>query len=124
MTMHDDDNRRVVWSSETGAVGPKRERGGKKKKQRGGASAGPAFPSDGTVRVRRETKGRGGKAVTAIYGLPGDAAAVKATAKALKAKCGVGGSTKNGVVLLQGDHVDTVLAWLGDNGHRAKKAGG
>lgn len=121
--MHDDDNRRVVWSSETGAVGPKREKR-PKKKQRGGGDSAPSFPDDGTVRVRRETKGRGGKAVTAIYGLPGDAAAVKATTKSLKAKCGVGGSTKNGVVLLQGDHVDTVLAWLGDNGHRAKKAGG
>lgn len=122
--MTNDDNRRVVWSSETGAVGPKRERGSKKNKQRGGGGSAPSFPDDGTVRVRRETKGRGGKAVTAIYGLPGDAAAVKATAKSLKAKCGVGGSMKDGVVLLQGDHVDTVLAWLAENGHRAKKAGG
>ena len=79
---------------------------------------------DGKVRVTRETSGRGGKAVTVVRGLPLDAAALQALGKQLKAACGTGGTVKDGVVEVQGDHADKVLAWLNARGYAAKRAGG
>ena len=79
---------------------------------------------DGIVRVSRETKGRKGKGVTLIKGLPLDEAALTALAKQLKAHCGSGGTVKDGVIEIQGDHRDTVLAELARQGFRAKRAGG
>jgi len=79
---------------------------------------------DGQVRVRRETGGRGGKTVTTVRGLPLDDAALAALGKQLRAACGTGGTAKDGVVELQGDHVDKALAWLQAAGHAAKRAGG
>lgn len=68
---------------------------------------------DGVVRVSRETKGRGGKAVTLVKGLPlADEAALVALAKQLKAACGTGGTVKDWVVEIQGDHADKIVAWL------------
>lgn len=81
-------------------------------------------PADGVVRVQRETKGRNGKAVTVIKGLPLDAAALVVWAKGMKAACGSGGTAKDGVVEIQGDHVDKVLARLAQEGRKAKRAGG
>jgi translation initiation factor 1 len=81
-------------------------------------------PADGVVRVSRETKGRGGKAVTLVRGLALDAAALEQLGKQLKAACGSGGTVKDGVVEVQGDHCDKVLALLLAQGHRAKRAGG
>src|SRR6476659_6879732 len=69
------------------------------------AIAAPAS-TDGMVRMSRETKGRGGKAVTCVRGLALDAAALDKLAKQLKAACGSGGTVKDGVVELQGDHCD------------------
>ena len=79
---------------------------------------------DGVVRVSRETKGRGGKAVTLVKGLALDAAALTALAKQLKAACGSGGTVKDGLIEVQGDHVDRVVAWLAAAGHAVKRAGG
>jgi translation initiation factor 1 len=84
----------------------------------------PPAAGDGIVRVSRETKGRGGKAVTLVRGLALDAAALEKVAKQLKAACGSGGTVKDGVVEVQGDHCDKVLAWLAAQGHKAKRAGG
>lgn len=68
---------------------------------------------DGVVRVSRETKGRGGKAVTLVKGVPlADEAALTALAKQLKAACGTGGTVKDWIVEIQGDHVDKIVAWL------------
>ena len=83
-----------------------------------------ATPSDGIVRVSRETKGRGGKAVTVIRGLALDVAALDKLAKQLKAACGSGGTVKDGVVEVQGDHCDKVMALLAAQGHKVKRAGG
>jgi translation initiation factor 1 len=83
-----------------------------------------ASPSDGIVRVSRETKGRGGKAVTVIRGLAMDAASLEKLAKQLKAACGSGGTVKDGVVEVQGDHVQKVMASLTTEGHKVKRAGG
>lgn len=79
---------------------------------------------DGKVRVTRETSGRGGKAVTVVRGLPLDAAALTQLGKQLKAACGSGGTVKDGVIEVQGDHADKVLALLQAQGYAAKRAGG
>ena len=79
---------------------------------------------DGIVRVSRETKGRGGKAVTVVKGVPLDAAALSDLGKQLKAACGSGGTVKDGVIELQGDHVERVMAALQAAGHQPKRAGG
>ncbi len=79
---------------------------------------------DGRVRVSRETQGRGGKAVTVVRGLPLDAAALAQLGKQLKAACGTGGTVKDGVIEVQGDHGDKVLALLLAQGFAAKRAGG
>ena len=89
-----------------------------------GAQAKAALRGDGPVRVSRETKGRGGKAVTLVRGLPLDGAALAALGKRLRTACGAGGTVKDGVLEVQGDHVEQVLAWLQQDGFAAKRAGG
>jgi translation initiation factor 1 len=84
----------------------------------------PPPEGDGIVRVRRETKGRAGKTVTAVDGisLPGDA--LRALASELKQRCGTGGTLKDGVIEIQGDHRETVVDWLSRKGFTVKRAGG
>ena len=85
----------------------------------------PAAPAgDGVVRVSRETAGRGGKAVTVVRGLPLDAAALAMLGKQLRTACGAGGTAKDFVVEVQGDHVERVIAWLKAAGWTVKRAGG
>lgn len=79
---------------------------------------------DGIARVRRETKGRGGKTVTTITGVPLAADPLKDLASALKKRCGCGGGLKDGVIEIQGDHVDLLLDELTKRGFKAKKSGG
>ena len=88
------------------------------------SAATPPAPSDGIVRVSRESKGRGGKAVTVIRGLDMDGASLDEIAKQLKAACGSGGTVKDGVVEVQGDHCQKVMALLDAAGHKVKRAGG
>ena len=87
-------------------------------------SARPVPAGDGVVRVSRETKGRGGKAVTLVKGVLVDAAALEQLGKQLKAACGSGGTVKDGVIEVQGDHVERVMAALQKLGHKVKRAGG
>ena len=84
----------------------------------------PLPKTDGVVRVSLQTKGRGGKSVTLVKGLPLDAAALAALAKQLRAACGSGGTVKDGVVEVQGDHVSTVMAALQKQAYVVKRAGG
>ena len=87
------------------------------------AAAAPA--GDGVVRLFFETKGRGGKGVTVVRGLGLAETELTALGKKLKAACGVGGTAKDGVVELQGDHRDRVIALLQAQGFKnVKKAGG
>jgi translation initiation factor 1 len=79
---------------------------------------------DGIVRVSRETKGRGGKAVTVVRGLALDPASLVQLAQQLKAACGSGGTVKDGAIEVQGDHCDKVIALLQAQGHTVKRAGG
>ena len=88
------------------------------------AQARAPSPGDGIVRVSRETKGRGGKAVTLVRGLALDAAALAALGKRLRAACGAGGTVKEGVVEVQGDHCERVAAALAKEGWNVKRAGG
>lgn len=81
-------------------------------------------PADGPVRVSRENKGRAGKTVTLVRGLPLDADALAALGKQLRSACGAGGTVKDGVVEVQGDHAERVLAWLAAQGFKAKRTGG
>ena len=84
----------------------------------------PAAAGDGIVRLHRETKGRGGKAVTLIRGVPLAGAELKQLAKALKQRCGVGGAVKDGVIEIQGDQRDTLKSELEKKGYTVKIAGG
>ena len=86
------------------------------------ATAVPA--GDGIVRVQRETKHRGGKAVTVVRGVPLAAEALAKTGQALKAACGSGGTVKDGVIEVQGDHVEKVMVWLQGKGYTVKRTGG
>jgi translation initiation factor 1 len=81
-------------------------------------------PKDGIVRVGRETKGRKGKGVTIVTGVPLSGGELSNLAKQLKAKCGAGGTLKQGVIEIQGDHRDTVVQLLQDQGFTVKRAGG
>ena len=74
--------------------------------------------------VSRETKGRKGKGVTVVRGLPLAAAELKSLAKELKRRCGSGGAIKEGTIEIQGDHRDTIVTLLAERGFRAKRAGG
>ena len=80
--------------------------------------------SDGIVRIMRQTKGRKGKGVCLITGLPLPAAELEKLAKQLKQRCGAGGAVKDGVVEIQGDHRETLLEELTKQGYRVKLAGG
>jgi len=83
-----------------------------------------APPAAGPVRVSRETKGRGGKCVTLVKGLALAPDSLTDLGKRLKAACGSGGTVKDGVIEVQGDHCDRVVAALVAEGIHAKKAGG
>jgi translation initiation factor 1 len=84
----------------------------------------PAHSPDGIVRLHRETKGRGGKAVTLVKGVPLAGEELKALAKALKQKCGVGGSLKGDVIEIQGDQRELIKIELEKRGLTVKIAGG
>lgn len=104
------ENARLVYSSESGRV-----RDGAPERPAGGGSG------DGIVRVGRTKAGRKGKTVTLVTGLPtGDLGAV---ATELKKLCGSGGSVKEGVVEIQGDHRDRIVDRL-EGRYRVKRSGG
>jgi translation initiation factor 1 len=79
---------------------------------------------DGVVRVSRQTKGRGGKCVTLVKGLALDAAALALLGKQLRTACGSGGTVKDGVIEVQGDHCEQVMEALRKHGHQPQRTGG
>ena len=87
-------------------------------------NTGNKTPQDGIIRVRREIKGRKGKTVTTITGVPGNEQHLKQLAAELKKKCGTGGSVKEGIIIIQGDRVSSVLPILEAKGYTAKRSGG
>ena len=80
--------------------------------------------TDGVVRVSRSSKGRGGKTVTLVKGLPLDEAALAQLGKQLRTACGSGGTAKDGVIEVQGDHVAQVMLALQKLAYVVKQAGG
>lgn len=80
--------------------------------------------TDGIVRIRRETKGRKGNGVTTVSGLDLPEAQIKILAKQLKQKCSTGGTVKEGVIEIQGDHREKLKVELEKLGHNVKLAGG
>jgi translation initiation factor 1 len=102
-----------VWSSEEGDLRRARE-----------PVAEPSVRAGGRVKVRRETAGRRGKAVTTISGVPLADDGLRELAGRLKRRCGVGGSAKDGVIELQGDHRDVVVELLRADGYDVVLAGG
>ena len=107
---------RVVWSSSDGDL--RKAPDPSKARARATAAAG------GRVKVRRETSGRRGKAVTTVANVALDDDGLRELAGRLKKRCGVGGSVKDGVIELQGDHRDTVMEVLAAEGYDAVRAGG
>lgn len=83
-----------------------------------------AVLGNGQVKVSRQTRGRGGKCVTVVTGvaLAGDALAT--LGKQVRSRCGAGGTVKDGIIEIQGDHCDAVLQALLQAGHAAKRSGG
>lgn len=87
-------------------------------------AAAPRPGGDGNIRVSRDSKGRGGKVVTVVRGVPLDALALGQLGKELRAACGSGGTVKDGVVEIQGDHVQRILDLLSAKGWKPKLSGG
>jgi len=102
---------RLVYSTETGRI-----------KQHSDPS--PQIQTDGIIRIRRETKGRKGKGVTTVSGFDLDANKIKSIAKQLKKACSTGGTVKDGVIEIQGDHRDKLKQQLDKMGYQVKLAGG
>lgn len=88
------------------------------------SSAKAVIVGDGVVRVSRQSKGRGGKTVTLVKGLALDPVALAALGKQLRTACGSGGTVKDGVIEVQGDHCDLVMEALKTHGHSPKRVGG
>jgi translation initiation factor 1 len=111
--MKSNSNSTLVYSSETGRV-------------KHGAHEGRASlqKSDGIVRLRREVKGRGGGTVIVISGIPLTVPEIKELAGVLKKKCGCGGTVKDGIIEIQGDHRDSLSLELQARGFKVKLAGG
>jgi translation initiation factor 1 len=119
------DNSRLVYSTETGSIckscqKPVSECTCKMKKSRPQTN----IKYDGIVRIQREVKGRKGKTVTTVSGFQLDDDELKLLAARLKRKCGTGGSVKDGIIIIQGDHRDALLSELKKQGYTAKLAGG
>jgi translation initiation factor 1 len=118
-------NSRLVYSTESGRICPECQRSAtectcNKKKPK----AQPMDRQDGIIRIRREVKGRKGKTVTVLYGFQPGQTDLKALAKQLKKQCGTGGSLKDGVITVQGDHREKLLKLLKQQGYKVKLAGG
>ena len=123
---------RLVYSSEAGRICPACGRKvsvcdcrgkGARARIAARAEAEAEKASDGVVRVGRSTKGRGGKVVTTVTGVPGGDEAKKALAAERNRSCGTGGSLKDGVIEIQGEHRDALVRELERRGFTVKRVG-
>jgi len=119
------DNTRLVYSTESGKIcsscqKPVSKCTCKKKEPRSQTN----IKYDGIIRIQREVKGRKGKTVTTLSGFLITDAELKNLATQLKRRCGTGGSVKDGVIIIQGDHRDTLVVELKNQGFNVKISGG
>jgi len=120
---------RLVYSTETGRIcsecgKPVSACSCKKKKAVKADRQSTGNPNDGTIKIQREVKGRKGKIVIAVFGVPLENEELQKFAKTLKRRCGAGGSVKDGVIVIQGDHRQTLLDEIRKYGYTAKLSGG
>lgn len=120
---------RLVYSTDGGRICPECGRqvsacSCRKKKTVKADKRKTGHPEDGVIRVQREVKGRKGKTVTAVYGVPLEGEELQKFTQILKRRCGAGGSVKDGVVVIQGDHRQTLLDEIRKQGYPARPAGG
>jgi translation initiation factor 1 len=117
---------RLVYSTDGGRVDTCPRCGKPYKQCRCDTSTSVQVPAkhDGIVRVMRDRKGHGGKTVTVIDGIMGSEAELSTLAQQLKKLCGSGGTVKDGVIEIQGDHCDKVMVKLTALGYKVKRAGG
>ena len=118
-------NSRLVYSTETGKICPSCQKPVsecicKKKKLRSQTN----IEYGGIIRIQREVKGRKGKTVTTVSAFQLADDELKNLATQLKRQCGTGGSVKDGVIIIQGDHRKTLITELKNRGFKAKIAGG
>lgn len=123
------DDSRLVYSTETGRMCPECGKSAsacccRKRKAVETDKQLVGDPKDGTIRIQREVKGRKGKTVTLVFGVPLKNGELQELAKKLKRRCGAGGSVMDGVIVIQGDHRQTLLDELKKHGYTAKLAGG
>lgn len=118
-----DQGSRLVYSTDSGRVRPKLTPHNRKIEAIP-PQAKASVPADGIVRILRDKKGRGGKTVTVIGGLPGTEAELDTLLKALKQACGAGGTREGSTLEIQGDHRERLREKLEGLGHRVKLAGG
>jgi len=120
-------DRRLVYSTEHWSLDKpmqKKRNGAKKQRSQPVSVARISKPNKHGVRILLESKGRGGKTVSIIEGLPLDTSALKILLKQLKGQLGAGGAVKNNALEIQGDHRDKLLILLEKHGYQAKLAGG
>ena len=118
-------NSRLVYSTEKGSVCPDCGRPVKKCAcKRIKSESQFDVESDGIIRIRREKKGRKGKTVTTISGFQGSVDDIKQIVSDLKNKCGTGGTIKDGIVIIQGDHREAIQAELKKRSFQVKVTGG
>jgi len=122
MRRKDPDGRGLVYSTDMGRMCPECRR--PTEQCRCKQKAASKSVGDGTVRVGRQTKGRKGKGVTVVTGLPLAAADLEKLARDLKRKCGSGGTVRDGVIEIQGEHRDVLVEELTRRGYPAKRSGG
>src|SRR5262245_23917149 len=113
-------NSRLVYSSEGGRF----EEAHPPASASRSSGAAPRLPDDGIIRITRDRSGRNGKVVTMIHGLRARGEALEALASELRRRCGAGGTVKDGVVEIQGDHRERVAGYLRARGYTVKLAGG
>jgi translation initiation factor 1 len=116
---------RLVYSTDNGRICP--ECGRPQSKcvcQKGRSRADASGPGDGSLRIKREVKGRKGKTVTVISGFQENDAELKKIASQLKTRCGTGGSAQDGVIVIQGDHREALWEELTRQGFQVKLTGG
>jgi|UPI00035FE850 translation initiation factor 1 len=120
------DDRRLVYSTEQGMLDKPMQKKQKRatKKQRATPASTIRNPNKAGVRIHRESKGRGGKCVSIITGLPLDAEGLKQLLKKLKSQLGTGGAVKGDCIEIQGDKREALLPLLEREGHIAKLSGG